>query len=264
MQHFTGVHILYFQANGRLKAPETLVMIDIDCHSRGSFDGAVECVEWLRNNGFPGLFWCRSTNGRGIHAYVVVRKHQMIDAELDRALANLERWLQFQHFVQGWDIEKIEVKGRPPVFEWGAHKYELRNVQMGSLAKVPVDLLDRPEELMATTSLTVPRLNRLGLVVPRSWNKEIYCSTYYSLPISNEGPEEISFEDVRLWQPEMGSRIWCPWIEKIARIGLVEDDSMGRVVFELSKWLLHVELADRDDRQELATTLFSSFQVLLY
>ena len=62
-------------------------------------------------------------------------------------------------------------------------RYDLRNVKMGSLAKVPVDLLDRPEELMATTSLSVARLNRLGLEVPREWNKEIYCSTY-SLPIS--------------------------------------------------------------------------------
>ena len=42
---------------------------------------------------------------------------------------------------------------------------------MGSLAKVPVDLLDRPEELMATTSLSVARLNRLGLEVPKGWEQ---------------------------------------------------------------------------------------------
>ena len=112
MRHFTGYHILYFQANGQRKVPETLVMIDIDCHKRGSFEGAVRCVEWLRENGFPGLFWCRSTNGRGIHAYVVVRKHQIGDVELDRALVNLERWLQYQHHVHGWDIEMVEVKGQ--------------------------------------------------------------------------------------------------------------------------------------------------------
>ena len=67
----------------------------------------------------------RSTNGRGIHAYLVVRKHQIGDVELDRALLNLERWLQYQHHLQGWDIEKVEVKGRPPIFEWGVEKYEL-------------------------------------------------------------------------------------------------------------------------------------------
>jgi hypothetical protein len=259
MQHFTGYHILYFQANGQKKCRETLILIDIDCHFRGSFEGAVECVEWLRNNGFPGLFWCRSTNGRGIHAYLVVRKHQMIDVELDRALVTLERWLQYQHFVQGLDIEKIEVKGRPPVYQWGDHKYELHNVQMGSLAKVPVDLLDRPEELMATTSLSVARLNRLGLEVPRSWDKGLYCSTYNSLPIRDDDFGDISLEEIRQWQPETGSRVWCLWVERIARIGLVEDDSMGKVIFELAKWLLHVELADRDDRQENATTLLQAY-----
>ena len=87
MQHFIGYHILYFQACGRRKTPETLVLIDIDCHSRGSWEGAVQCVEWLRCNGFPGLFWCRSTNGRGIHAYLVVRKHHIDDVMLERGLA---------------------------------------------------------------------------------------------------------------------------------------------------------------------------------
>ena len=39
MAHVTGQLILYFQANGRRRVPETLVKIDIDCHSRGSFRG---------------------------------------------------------------------------------------------------------------------------------------------------------------------------------------------------------------------------------
>ena len=40
--------------------------------AEGSFQGAVECVDWLKSNGFPNLFlfWSRSTNGRGIHAYL--------------------------------------------------------------------------------------------------------------------------------------------------------------------------------------------------
>jgi hypothetical protein len=241
-----------FQANGRRKIAETLIMIDIDCHSKGSYEGAVRCVEWLKNNGFPGLFWCRSTNGRGIHASLVIRKHQFGDVELDRALGNLEHWLQYQHHVQRWDVERIEIKARPPVFEWGLEKYELRNVQMGSLAKVPVDLLDRPEELMATTSLSVARLNRLGLEVPREWNRE-------TLPTTNDGFGDISLDDIRLWQPETGSRVWCTWIERMAKIGLVEDDSMGKVVFELAKWLLWVELHDRDDRLGLATSLLQGY-----
>ena len=44
----------------------------------------------------------------------------------------------------------------------------------------------------------------------------------------------------------------------MAKTGLVEDDSMGKVAYELAKWLLGVELFDRDDRQELATELLQS------
>ena len=250
---------LVFSVKWAASVPETLVKIDIDCHSKGSYQGAVEFVEWLRGNGFPGLFWSRSTNGRGIHAYIVVRKHQICDVELDQALLNLERWLQYQHHLQGWDVEKVEVKGRPPIFEWGVEKYELKNVRLGTLAKVPVEAIDRPEELMATTSVSIPWLNRLGLEVPKGWEKKnITCSTY-SLPIRESGFGEIDFEELRLWQPETGSRVWCPWIERMAKTGLVEDDSMGRVVYELAKWLLWIELFDRDDRQELATELLQAY-----
>ena len=259
MKHFTGQHILYFQASGRWKVPETLIKIDIDCHTKGSFQGAVECVEWLKTNGFPNLFWSRSTNGRGIHAYFVVRKEGYGDETLDSAMTKLERWLQYQHHLQGWDVEKVEVKGRPPIFKWGVHKNELADVRLGTLAKVPVEALDRPEELMATTSVSVARLNRLGLEVPKGWEKkDITCSTY-SLPIRESGFDEIDFEELRLWQPETGSRVWCPWIERMAKTGLVEDDSMGRVVYELAKWLLFVELFDQDDCQELATELLQAY-----
>jgi hypothetical protein len=261
MAHVTGQIILYFQADGRCRVPEVLVKIDIDCHSKGSFQGAVECVEWLKNNGFPGLFWSRSTNGRGIHAYLVVRKRLLRDVEVDRALLSLERWLQYQHHVLGWDVEKIEVKGRPPIYEWGGDKYELNNVKMGSLAKVPVEAIDRPEELMATATMSTARLNRLRLEVPRDWKQtDNICSTY-SLPISNDGFDEIDYEEFRLWQPESGNRIWCHWIERMARAGLVEDDSMGKVVFELAKWLLHVELFDKDDRQAVTTELLKMYVI---
>ena len=112
---------------------------------------------------------------------------------------------------------------------------------------------------MATTSVSVARLNRLGLEVPKNWEKkDITCSTY-SLPIRGSGFGEIDFEELRLWQPETGSRVWCPWIERMAKTGLVEDDSMGAVIFELAKWLLFVELLDQDDCQELATELLQAY-----
>jgi hypothetical protein len=257
--HVTGQDIIYFQSNGRYRVPETLIKIDIDCHTRGSFQGAVECVEWLRTNAFPNLFWSKSTNRRGAHAYPVIKKAGYGEESLDSAITKLERWLQYQHHLQCWDIEKIEVMGRPPIFYWGNEKYQLRDVKMGSLAKVPVEALDRPEELMATTSVSIPWLNRLGLQVPQDWQtKELYCFTY-SVPLSDSLFGQIDLEEFRLWQPATASRVWCPWIEKMAKIGLVEDDSTGKVIFELAKWLMWVELFDRDDREKLATELLQSY-----
>ena len=97
MEHFCGSQFLYFQADGRIRTPEVLVLIDIDCHDRGTYEGAVACVEWLAHNGFPGLFWSRSTNGRGVHAYLVVDKRECGSVGLDGALQCLERWLKYQH-----------------------------------------------------------------------------------------------------------------------------------------------------------------------
>jgi hypothetical protein len=259
MRHFTGQEILYFQATGRYRVPETLVKIDIDCHAKGSYEGTVECVEWLRRNGFPGLFWSKSTNKPGGHAYPVIRKPGYGDEVLDSALTKLERWLQYQHHLQGWDVERIEVKGRPPIFKWGVHRYELVDVKLGTLAKIPVDALDRPEELMATTTVSIPWLNRLGLEVPKDWERQDRTCSTYSLPISEGSPSATDLDALRLWHPETGSRIWCPWVERVARTGLDEDDTMGSVVFELAKWLLWVELFHRDDRQELATELLQGY-----
>ena len=174
-------------------------------------------------------------------------------------MTKLERWLQYQHEIHGWDIENIEVKGRPPLYRWGDQKYELDDVKLGTLAKIPVEALDRPEELMATTSVSIPWLNRLGMEVPKDWKRNSINCTTYSLPLRNDDLGEINHEDLKLWQPETGSRIWCPWVERMAKTGLVDDDTMGSVTYELAKWLLWVELYDRDDRHELATELLEAY-----
>jgi hypothetical protein len=96
MGHFTGLHILYFQGDGRYDTPEVIICIDIDCHDRGSYEGACACVAWLVDNGFPNLFWSKSTNGKGIHAHLRVDKTGTNARGLDKALRGLERWLKFQ------------------------------------------------------------------------------------------------------------------------------------------------------------------------
>ncbi|MDB5350161.1 MAG: hypothetical protein JWN86_1408 [Planctomycetota bacterium] len=261
MTHFAGWRILYFQADGRYDTPEVIVCIDIDCHGKGRYEGAVACVMWLIDNGFPGLFWSKSTNGRGIHAYIRVDKAGTNARGLDTALCEFERWLKHQASVQRWDIEGIEVKGRPPVFDWGLDKYELLGLKMGSLAKLPVEALDRPLDLMGTTLKPVDELCRLGESVPGDRVRERgedNCTTY-SLPLRDGAFDEITPDDFTPFVPDPRNREWPLWVERMARVGLVEDDTMAEVVFELGKWLLWVELYGDHDREARTVELLQRY-----
>jgi|GEM_PF-3472021 len=267
MGHFAGQNILYFQADGKYSVPETLACIDIDCHDHGTYEGACACVEWLIDNGFPGLFWSRSSNGRGVHAYLRVDKTGSNARALDRALLGLERWLRYQLTIHCWDIEGIEVKGRPPIFEWGDEKHELLGLKMGSLAKLPIEALDRPVELMNTTLKVVGELRYLGAEVPEDWNHSSgrdNCTTY-SVSVSlglAEGSGAIDQDNLEPpFTPDMRNREWPRWVEVMAKNGLQEEDNVGLVVFELAKWLIWIEQYDRDDREERTIALLQDFVI---
>ena len=235
--------------------------IDIDCHDEGDYEGACACVGWLVDNGFPELFWSKSTNGRGVHAYLRVDKAGSNARGLDQALSGLEKWLKHQLSVRKWDIQDIEVKGRPPIFSWGDERYELLGLKMGSLAKLPVEALDRPLDLMNTTLKTLGDLRRLGEGVPdvrEPEEREHNCTTY-SLPLRDDPFGEIDDEDLKPFVPDPRNREWPLWVERMARLGLVEDDTMAEVVFELAKWLLWIELHGEDDREERTTDLLQKF-----
>lgn len=135
IDHFLGRIIIYFCADPRFDTPEVIVCIDIDCHERGTYQGALACVEWLRKNGFPGLFYCRSTSLRGIHAYLRIGTAGCNALALDHAILKLQAWLRYQLQLQKWDIEGIEVKGRPPIITWGAGSYEVAHYKGGTLAR---------------------------------------------------------------------------------------------------------------------------------
>ena len=259
MTHFAGWRILYFQADGRYDTPGVIDCIDIDCHDKGSYEGALACVKWLIDNGFPGLFWSKSTNGRGIHAYLRVDKVGTNARGLDTALCEFERWLKHEASVQRWDIEGIEIKGRPPVFDWGLDKYELLGLKMGSLAKLPFEALDRPLALMGTTTKRVDELRGLGESLPGDRERgEDNCTTY-RLPLSDDPFDEIAPDDLTPFVPDPRNREWPLWVERMARIGLVEDDTMAEVAFELAKWLLWVELYGEDDREARAVELLRRY-----
>lgn len=159
--HFAGRKTYYFTADGRSATAEVLVNIDIDCHRSGSLAGAVAFAEHLKATKFPNLYYETSTNGNGVHGYLVIIKGGLGDEGLNAVLSKLDRWLKAELSEGNWDVENVEIKGHAPEFSWGTTKFELRSYKSGQLAKLPREALTRTEELRGTTRVTVSELRKL-------------------------------------------------------------------------------------------------------
>lgn len=70
---------------------------------------------------------------------------------------------------------------------------------------------------------------------------------------------DITSDEGTHFVPGQRNREWPLWVERLARIGLVEDDTMTEVVFELAKWLLWVELHGEDDREARTVELLQRY-----
>jgi len=160
-EHFAGRKTYYFTADGRSATPEVIINVDIDCHGSGSLAGAVAFAEHLRDTLLPNLYFEASTNGNGVHGYIVIVKGDLDDEGLNSALIVLDRWLKAELAKGLWDVENVEVKGQAPEFGWGRQKCELLTYKSGQLAKLPREALARADELRGTTRISVGELRKL-------------------------------------------------------------------------------------------------------
>lgn len=161
--HFSGDKTFYWTGNGSPKFPETLLNIDIDCHKKGTLAGAIAFVEYLRDNFFPNLYFEISTNGNGVHAYVVIEKGDLGSVFLNGLFRRFEQHLRQILSTTNFDVEDVEIKGTCPVFVWGDKKGSLQNYTSGTLAKFPRES-HRFEELRNTTRLSYLELLKLPVV----------------------------------------------------------------------------------------------------
>jgi hypothetical protein len=154
LDHFSGKDTLYFFGNGRKQAKRTLVMIDIDVlksKGLGSPKGAGEFANYLKTI-WPNLYFETSTNGEGLHGYVVLWKSQCDAERTNSASKRLEKWLRAEAKKIGADIEQVEVKGTCPDIEF--NRGLVQAVKYGFFAKLPRDV-SRFSEWQDTTSLRV-------------------------------------------------------------------------------------------------------------
>lgn len=118
----------------------SLICIDIDCHQRGTHEEALRYAEHLRDEHWDDLYYCASTSGRGVHAYLIVDwGHTPIDIVRDR-LSDIERWLDSIAADEGFGVDQVEVCGTPTERVWGRGRNELTDIRMGQLARLPRDI----------------------------------------------------------------------------------------------------------------------------
>jgi hypothetical protein len=148
--HFENKETLYFTGNNRGPA---IIMLDIDCHKMGSLAGALAFAQHLKDNFFPDLYYEVSTNGNGVHGYIIFNESRPSNHKV--WLKTLEKVLDGYLTLHPFDVEMIEIKGLPPTIKWKNHK--VLNYVAGTLAKMPRQV-ERFEELMNTTSLDLDQL----------------------------------------------------------------------------------------------------------
>ncbi len=163
VRHFLGEETVYFTGS---RGDETLLLLDIDCHKKGSPEGARQFAEYLKRKYFPNLYYETSTNGNGIHGYILVDKWAWSEADYNVALKEVEKWLKRVLASTDFDVETVELKGWCPSVVWGTdHKRQVSRFTMGGLAKMPRDWT-RFSEWKRTTRLTADDLKNLPELHP--------------------------------------------------------------------------------------------------
>ena len=154
---------LYFTAKSSRRKQQcvTLLPIDIDNHKSGSLAEAMAFAQTLKERFFPGLYYEPSTNGEGVHPFLLIDKTGVSDAEYNWVLLRefepwLRQWLSYLQF----DVELVEVKGTAPVAHYDETGSMLLEFTFGLLAKLPRDWR-RFDKFQQTTRLAVAQLRTL-------------------------------------------------------------------------------------------------------
>jgi len=164
VQHFSSEQTYYFTGDSR--KPVTLLMIDIDCQKSqgiGTTKEAVLLAEYLKNNHFDNLYFEPSTNGKGVHGYLLIETEGQNAQFINACYKKLEAWIK--RFVshanqladhETFDVEDVEIKGHCLEVSWsGGQPY----VKCGSLAKIPrcADTLHTTTKVKVSDFLTLPQ-----------------------------------------------------------------------------------------------------------
>ena len=167
LEHFGGKATYYFWGDGRTTTPYALLNFDIDNHKVGTLDAALAFARYLKDNFFPNLYFETSTNGNGVHGYVLIDKRGFGDERLHGLAKMLDRVLKAIH--RQWQaenpdlvVEGVEIKGQPPRITW-ERDGRMKDLISGQFAKLPRKFSFRFEEFKKTTVLDSLEISQLYL-----------------------------------------------------------------------------------------------------
>jgi hypothetical protein len=136
-RHLDSRDTFYFWADHRSSTAAILVMIDIDVHDGiGTSGGAWQFAELVRYL-FPDIHLESSTNGEGVHGYLVISKEGISARRIKNVLTNLQVYLRELHRFSGADISCVEIKGGPPEVKFHDLTGDITEIVFGQLAKIP-------------------------------------------------------------------------------------------------------------------------------
>ena len=222
IRHLVGDDTTYFTANPL--GDETLLMIDVDCHSRGTLEGATRFAEHLKRNFFPDLYYEVSTHGNGIQGFVVVDRRLWKDADYKAVVRDAEKWLKRVLRRTTFDVEDVELKGTPLVVSWGRRRREVAGVTFGFLAKMPRDWR-RFAEWQGTTRMTAHDLRRLPELFPVP-EAEPEPQQQREAPVRQAAKGSVSG---KLVAPEVISKLE-PLVRELLRLGTPKVTGASRAV----------------------------------
>ena len=153
--HSQKYRTIFFAGNHK---QVTLQMVDIDCHNRGTHEGALEMHSFLTKHYFPGMYFETSRGGVGINGYVIIDKQALSNQSYNKLTKELEKRLKEVAAKEGFDISDIEIKGSCPIITWKDH---VPHYKAGTLARLPRDIVAFHQQ--GTTTLTAREL--IDLVV---------------------------------------------------------------------------------------------------
>jgi hypothetical protein len=188
------IKTLYYTAAWRKAEPYALITIDIDILKRlkkGSREGALAFARFLARF-FPGVVFEQSTSGKGgVHMHLIIDKLGWSSEDVREALTHLEKWLQVM--AVGHDIEKVEVKGKPPVLHW--RQGFLEDINCGVFCRLP------RVDIRGTTILTLDDI--YALKMPEAQVTEKSPGSSYVIP--------QDFIDRKHEYLDLAQKLLCSW-----------------------------------------------------